>query len=382
MSLRIAFFSHNGFGLGHATRNLKLARGLLAARPGADVLIITGSSGLHELPIPAHVDYVKLPSVRKQATDRWRPQALDIEMEHLIALRRTIILESVRAYRPHLFVADFLPLGVEGELMPTLQELKDRKDAHTVIGFRNILDEPDAVRRAWERDGTRDALTGLYDLVLVYGEQTWFDFAAYGLPADLPRYVGRLGDPGAVSRMQTRGDDLRLVATCGGGADGYPVLAAALEAAAELAASAAGSVKVNAYTGTLMAESDVERLRQIARPGSGRVHRFAEDLPRKLGRATAVIGMAGANTVDDILSHRRPAVIVPRPGPSREQLIRARLLSERGLATVLPLGQCTSGTLAEALRAVIRDRGNYPESAVPDLDGVRRSVEALLELAG
>jgi predicted glycosyltransferase len=95
-----------------------------------------------------------------------------------------------------------------------------------------------------------------------------------------------------------------------------------------------------------------------------------------------VIGMAGANTVDDILSYRRPAVIVPRPGPSREQLIRARLLSERGLATVLPLGQCTSETLAEALRALLRDRGDYPESAVPDLNGVRRSVEALLELAG
>lgn len=382
MSLRIAFFSHNGFGLGHASRNLKLARGLLAARPGADVLIITGSSGLHELPIPAHVDYVKLPSVRKQATDRWRPQALDIEMEHLIALRRTIILESVRAYRPHLFVADFLPLGVEGELMPTLQELKDRKDAHTVIGFRDILDDPDVVRRGWERDGTMDALTGLYDMVLVYGEQKWFDFSAYGLPADLPRYVGRLGDPSAASRLQSTGNDLRLVATCGGGADGYPMLAAALEAGAELAASAEGSVKVNAYTGTLMAESDVERLRQIAKPGSGRVHRFAEDLSRKLGRSTAVIGMAGANTVDDILSYRRRAVIVPRPGPSREQLIRARLLSERGLATVLPLGQCTGETLAEALRALLRDRGDYPESAVPDLNGVRRSVEALLELAG
>jgi predicted glycosyltransferase len=91
--------------------------------------------------------------------------------------------------------------------------------------------------------------------------------------------------------------------------------------------------------------------------------------------------MAGANTVDDILSYRRPAVLVPRAGPSREQLIRARLLSERGLATVLPLGQCTGATVAEALRAVIQPH-DYPEAAIPDLDGVRRSVEALLELAG
>src|SRR3954447_10221125 len=116
VSLRIAFYSHNGFGLGHITRNAKLAQALLRHRPNADILLITGSAGLNELPAIPNVDYVKLPSVRKQAAGRWRPQSLDIEMEHLLRLRRTMILETIRAYRPHLLVADSLPLGVEREL--------------------------------------------------------------------------------------------------------------------------------------------------------------------------------------------------------------------------------------------------------------------------
>ncbi len=202
MSLRVAFYSHNGYGLGHVTRNLKLARGLLTQRPSADVLIITGAASLNELPLPSNVDYLKLPSVRKQATGRWRPQTLDIEMERLMELRRNTILEAVRAYRPHLFVADYLPLGVEGELIPALEELRTRSDAHTVIGFRDILDEPAVVRQAWDGDGVLEAMERLYDLVLVYGQPDWFDFSAYGLRPELPRYVGLLGDPEAAARVR------------------------------------------------------------------------------------------------------------------------------------------------------------------------------------
>jgi predicted glycosyltransferase len=97
LSLRVAFYSHNGFGLGHITRNAKLAQAFLRRRPNADVLLITGSAGLHEVPLGPNLDVVKLPSVRKQATGRWRPHALDIEMENLLSLRRTFILESIRA---------------------------------------------------------------------------------------------------------------------------------------------------------------------------------------------------------------------------------------------------------------------------------------------
>jgi predicted glycosyltransferase len=61
------------------------------------LLVITGSAGLHDS-VPSGVDIIKLPSVGKQGTSRWRPHSLDIQMEHLIDLRRTMIAESIRAY--------------------------------------------------------------------------------------------------------------------------------------------------------------------------------------------------------------------------------------------------------------------------------------------
>jgi predicted glycosyltransferase len=378
MSLRVAFYSHNGFGLGHVRRNLRLAEGLFRRRPNADVLLLTGSAGLHRFPLPPNVDYVKLPSVRKQATGRWRPQALDIEMEHLLHLRQTIIVEAIRAYRPHLFVADFLPLGVEGELLPALEELAARDDARTAVGFRDVLDDPETIRQAWEADGSRAAIEELYDLTLVYGEPSWFDFAAYGLDSHEVRYVGFLGDPDVVLRRRPPGD-VRLVVTCGGGADGYPVLAAALEALEPLREAFAGTVGCTVLTGPLMPEPDVARLRAIGKRVGGRVHRFADDLPGKLARSTVVVGMAGYNTVCDVLSFRRPAVIVPRPGPSGEQPIRAQIMAKRGLATALPLSECTGSELAQGL-LVLLEEDHYPEEELPGLEGVEGAVDALLEL--
>jgi predicted glycosyltransferase len=379
VSLRVAFYSHNGFGLGHVTRNTRLAQALLGRRPNADILLITGSAGLHELPSIPNVDYVKLPSVRKQAAGRWRPQSLDIEMEHLLRLRRTIILETVRAYRPHLLVADYLPLGVERELEPALVELQRRGDARAAIGFRDILDDADSVAESWDLDGSREALSELYDLVLVYGEPDWFDFARYGLPSELPRYVGFLGDPEAPSRKRASNEP-RLLSTSGGGADGYPMLAASVEALEAVEEDLGEHVSWTAITGPLMQDPDYQRLRVIGKRTGARVRRFVDNMPTLMGRASVVVGMGGYNTVCDVLSHRVPAVIVPRHGPSREQSLRADLLAARGLAATLPLLECTPRALADAVLEVIDSPPELDDESLPRLDGLDRAVEALLEL--
>ncbi len=134
-------------------------------------------------------------------------------------------------------------------------------------------------------------------------------------------------------------------------------------------------------TGPLMAEPDAERLRAIGKRVGARVHRFADDFRGKLARASAVVAMGGYNTVCDVLSFRRPAVIIPRPGPSREQPLRAKILSDRGLASSVPLSACTADRLAEAVAGELA-RSGYPEEAIPPLDGVDRAVDRLLDLMG
>src|SRR5439155_794765 len=68
-----------------------------------------------------------------------------------------------------------------------------------------------------------------------------------------------------------------------------------------------------------------------------------------LNAADLVVSMAGYNTVSEILRFRKRAILVPRPGPSLEQRMRARIFSERGLVTAIEPEDLSAPRLATAI---------------------------------
>jgi predicted glycosyltransferase len=60
-----------------------------------------------------------------------------------------------------------------------------------------------------------------------------------------------------------------------------------------------------------------------------------------LSRAERVIAMGGYNSVYEVLSWEKHALIVPRSKPRHEQRIRAERLAELGLLEMLPLDQAS-----------------------------------------
>ena len=62
---------------------------------------------------------------------------------------------------------------------------------------------------------------------------------------------------------------------------------------------------------------------------------FVAEPSRIVARADRVIAMGGYNTVCEVLSYNKPALIVPRTRPRREQLIRAERLQALGLIDML-----------------------------------------------
>lgn len=198
MAKRIVFYSHNGFGLGHVRRNYLLARALKKADPDLEILLITGSPFPLEPALSEGIDYVRLPSFLRVESNHWVPKQFpQIESLELSRLRSDIILSTVRAFRPDVLVADHLPQGVNGELLPALQWLSDR-GRPAVAGFRDILDAPDVITRNWASDNTMSVLETHYARVLVYGSPDVFDFRHYGLDdasSANPVYCGYLGRP-------------------------------------------------------------------------------------------------------------------------------------------------------------------------------------------
>jgi hypothetical protein len=67
---RILLSSHDTFGLGNIRRSLPPGGLLTSDYPDAAILLVTGSPMIHTFRIPDHMDYVKLPRVRRLLEDR------------------------------------------------------------------------------------------------------------------------------------------------------------------------------------------------------------------------------------------------------------------------------------------------------------------------
>ena len=367
---RILFYSHNGVGVGHAQRQLDLARAYKQRHPTSSVLVVTGSHAASMFAIPEGVDYVKLPSL--VMTDRyrnWAPRDLAVSTEAVSSLRSRILEETVERFHPDVLVADFMPAGPYGELLPALEAL-DRQGGRAVAGFRDVIDEPDFVRALWNETGVYDTLRRHYQDICVYGDPLMLDFAqAYGLDVELTArlhycgYLGRTADP-----LPSAPARPFIVATSGGGVDGALGLERFISAARLLAPVVGGTWL--AVTGPLMPIADHEHVARIGRAGGVTVERIVPELRRVIAAADCVVAMAGYNTVCDILSFQTPAVLTPRSGPSLEQTIRAARLSDWGIAHVT--GESAGAhALAEAIHEAL---ATPPRAAQVSLDGVAAAL--------
>ncbi|MCY7264595.1 glycosyltransferase, partial [Pseudomonas protegens] len=87
--------------------------------------------------------------------------------------------------------------------------------------------------------------------------------------------------------------------------------------------------------------------------------------------AQAVVSMGGYNTVCEILSFDKPALVVPRTVPREEQLIRATRASElRLFDMLLPEDAENPAKMAEALKAL-------PNRAPPSVNSQNLKLDGL-----
>ncbi|HVS16641.1 MAG TPA: glycosyltransferase [Thermoanaerobaculia bacterium] len=394
---RIAVFTHDTFGLGHVRRCLHIVRGLCAREPHAAVLLITGSPAAQAMrDLPPNADFLKLPTVAKTGDAARRPPHLPIGPRAITSIRKRLVRGAIESFRPDLLLVDNFPLGSRRELLPALERCREL-GVRTVLGLRDVVDRPEVVRETWARDDVYRVLRELYDLVLVYGSPEILDVGeAYALDRDLRsklRYCGYVTAIEPASREPRRLlEELGLapplvVASAGGGGDGYPLLSSFVRAVRLLE-----GVSALAITGPLMARQDRERLRRQA-AGEPRIviEEYVSDLPSYLRAADAVVAMGGYNTVAELLALRRRALVLPRnwrygeflQGPRAgiewEQLLRAQALERFGLLRVLSSSCFEPAALAQSIAGALSEPDPVGLDWPVRVDGVERAVDQLLE---
>jgi predicted glycosyltransferase len=347
--LRIALYSPGIAGLGHMRRNLLIGQTLVRSFTDAVILMIAEARQACAFAMPPRMDCLSLPALRKLPDGKCQPRYLGTSLQDLMHLRATVIHRAIEAFEPDLLITDFLPRGRHGELGTTLEYLRFRTKTRCVLGLRDVLENP-----AWARHANEDEIRAYYDAVWVFGDPVVYDLIReHDFSEDLRAKMCYTGYLDQRARLDCVDDEAlalekldlprgRLVlCLVGGGWDGAPLAEAFIQAELPPATNAV------LLTGPYMPDETRQRLRRhaLGHPRL-RVLEFIPEPAPLLLQADRVIAMGGYNTVAEILSFEKPALIVPR---AAEQAVRAERLRDLGLIDVLPLDRLHPGALTEWL---------------------------------
>jgi predicted glycosyltransferase len=369
---RILIYSHDTFGLGHLRRCRTIAHSLVERFKNLSVLILSGSPIIGSFDFRSRVDFVRVPGVIKLRDGGYTPLNLHIDIEQTLQMRASIIRHTAEMFDPDLFIVDKEPLGLRGEVLGTLEMLKQR-GTRLVLGLRDVMDEPRLLVPEWERKNVLPALRDIYDEIWVYGlPQICNPLEGISLPLGVRQkiiYTGYLHREvptrGAPPRLPEITRKPYLLVTTGGGGDGESLIEWVLRAYEHDPLLPYPALFV---LGPFMApERQAEFMERAARLKRVDMITFHSHLETLVGGAAAVVGMGGYNTFCEVLSLNKRALIVPRTAPRLEQYIRTSRAAALGLVSMLADdGRYDGATMAAALRQLPR-QGRPSDVVVPGL---------------
>ena len=381
--VRVLIYSHDTFGLGHLRRCRTIAHALVEKYKGLSVLILSGSPIIGSFDFRARVDFVRIPGVIKLYNGEYTSLGLHLDLSQTMAIRASIIRHTAEMFAPDLFIVDKEPLGLRGELQETLSIMKSRGTT-LVLGLRDVMDEPTLLRREWKSGNLLPVLEDLYDEIWVYGHDGFWDpLAEMNVTASVREkmiYTGYLRRtvpkvtklPPAVNL-----ESPYLLVTAGGGGDGDQMMDWVLRAY-ETRADLMRAVLV---LGPFMRpEMQTELRERASKLDSVEVLTFESHLELMMEKAAGVVAMGGYNTFCEILSLDKPALIMPRVAPRKEQLVRAERAAALGVARMFD--PSSPDSTLEAFVEALRDLPKQAKPSSAMLPGFLDGVERVGELAG
>ncbi|WP_084507622.1 glycosyltransferase family protein [Geminicoccus roseus] len=378
---RLLIYSHDSFGLGHLRRCRTIAHHLVEQFKDLSVLILSGSPIIGSFDFKTRVDFVRVPGVIKLRNGDYTPLGLHIDIEKTLEIRRSIIEHAAEIFDPHVFLVDKEPLGLRGEVEPTLRLLKDR-GTRLVLGLRDVMDDPATLEEEWRRKNVAPALKRLYDEIWVYGTKEMGDPLAQ-IPgaaslAAKTRFTGYLrrhvSETAGLEPAIELPDQPYVLVTTGGGGDGEELIdwvLQAYETDPDLPHPAV--VLMGPFMHRETRAAFLERAQHLPKLT---LLTFAARTEPLFDRALGVVAMGGYNTFCEILSFGKPALIVPRTTPRLEQAIRAERAAELGLLRMLPDdGERDPRVMAAQLHDIASWPAADPRQVAGMLDGLPHITE-------
>lgn len=320
MQKRIAFFVHDGSGLGHLRRCARIAAALQG--PCA-CLIVTGHRSASWI-VPAECEFLYLPSWDSffaTRSERWhRAPWLQLPFADAVTLRRNLLRDALHAFSLDAIVVDYLPLGLHRELEDFLTTFTGKK----YFVLRGIIDSEDRTEFDEEWFGI---LARLFDRVFVTSDRRIVDVGdEYRLPNDVATKLSYTGyvcptERETELRSSTHSSTSAWVVCSGGGGFGAERLIADCVDLARVFEDVQFEVVLGPRTTLTDNNLPSNAL------GRCRVWRERDDLAALHATANVVITNGGYNSIVEAASGGARLVVRAEPGPADERWQHARRLA-------------------------------------------------------
>jgi len=307
-------FTANGSGLGHISRAIKLANTL--AKHKWSVLVVTGNPAANYFCCERGVDVVRMPCLEKSGNYKRRSRTGYSDPVNVIGTRKSLLLTLAVECRPSLFIVDHKPVGISGELIDTLSELRKR-DVTRILVLRDFGGDHRIVKSTWDQDGAWSAFE-LYNQIIVLGDRGAYDWDnLIGRPRNRPAlsYLGFLvAERRSIWPRRRRRGTLVLG---GGGAHAYELFANIVNDLHFLLPA-----PVTICTGPLMVHE--ERSSLVASLNNDAIVKdYIPSLEHQLDHFEVVVSQAGSISTE-LAFKGVDTILVPRNQESGEQEMRAQ----------------------------------------------------------
>lgn len=375
----VLFYVQHLLGIGHLMRARLIAEALADA--GCDVHVVTGGRPVDGA-MPRGVRTVQLPPIH--VDDAQMKPLRDADGNPIDSAyrdrRRRLLLEAFESIAPAAVLFETFPFGrraLHFELLPLLERIESARPRPLVVAsIRDILQR----RRNPDREReTLELARRAFDAILVHGDRRFMrlDETFPLVPElDMPvHYTGFVAASASHAPLPHDGARDEVIVSTGGGAVGYALLRAAIDARPRSRFVAA---PWRLLVGTNASDDELAHLSRDAGPGMI-VERARTDFPALLARAAISVSQAGYNTVLDVVrSGARPVLVPFAEHGETEQHMRAARLRELDLAIVVDDPEISGTALAGAIdvAAAKEDWARWTF----DCDGAARSAALVMQM--
>lgn len=349
MSKTVFFYVQHLWGVGHVYRATRIARGM--ARTGLDVHLVWGGTDIPGFDFSGMTRHCLTPVRTSDASFSQLLHANgEIFTDEDKEKRHAELLGLFDEINPDIVMTEAYPFGrrqMRFELRPLMERAKSRTPKPLIVSsIRDIMQEDRKPARVEE---SNQLVEHYFDLILVHGDEALIPIqeTLQGVEtfADKIRHTGLVvpDEPDGELDAQYKCD---VLVTVGGGAFGQNLTRTALDAI-QYSSSFKSNWLVSA--GTELSNADYDILLQRC-PDGMRVVRNIPNLALAMKHAKVSVSHAGYNTVGDVLRSGCASVLYPYTGGREtEQLRRASIMQERGIARMIEPENLTPQNLAQSV---------------------------------